>query len=78
MVEQQVSTDRRPVPVAAYTTTDSGGSNTATPPITVTATGWPVCGSVEVIAASRPRIAGIPRASRAHIAYTRTPPTSTT
>jgi hypothetical protein len=37
-----------------------------------------VWGSVEVIVAPRPSIAGIPRASTAHIAYARTPSTCTT
>jgi hypothetical protein len=74
MVEQHLSTDRPPGPVATYTTTVSCGSNVARAAATVTTIGLPVCGSVEVMAASRPTMAGTPRAS---IAYVRTPPICT-
>ena len=78
LIEQHVSTDGRPLPVVAYTTTVVSGWNTAARPVTITVTGWPVCGSVEVIVASRSSMAGMPRASIAHMAYTRTAPSSTT
>src|SRR5262249_8684056 len=77
MVEQHVSIERRPLPVVADTTTAGPGWNTAAPPVNFTVTGWPVCGSVEVIVASRSSMAGMPRASMAHMAYARTAPSST-
>jgi len=46
--------------------------------IEVTVTGWPLLGSVESIVISRCSIWGMPRASTAHIAYTRGPPAMAT
>jgi hypothetical protein len=52
-------------------TTAPGGSQMTWPPENVTVTGAPVSGSDEVITAPVPSMGGIPRASIAHLEYTR-------